>query len=182
MDSYEGSRSLDDLKNYLTLKISEHSLLSSATTENSETAEEIPSDELDLQVYMHTCLRLCSHCNRYSCASTKTVPDSVSVHTKEWWFRRDFSYGTKLRRAPLISKVERHVLDKLCATLWCCVKRYSDIAEVGARTGIHWDGSKYSGWRFGSRTPNPHGQLLRLNPLNPESDQHPISPCNINAL
>ena len=45
MDSYEGSRSLDDLKNYLTLKISEHSLLSSATTENSETAEEIPSEE-----------------------------------------------------------------------------------------------------------------------------------------
>ena len=110
MDSYEGSRSLDDLKNYLTLKISEHSLLSSATTENSETAEEIPSDELDLQVYMQTCLRVCSHCNRYSCASTKTVPDS---------------------------EVKRHVLDKLCATLWCCVKRYSDIAEVGARTGIH---------------------------------------------
>ncbi|CAH3157056.1 unnamed protein product [Porites lobata] len=50
VDSYEGSRSLDDLKNYLTLKISEHSLLSSATTENSETAEEIPSDELDLQI------------------------------------------------------------------------------------------------------------------------------------
>ena len=63
MDSYEGSRSLDDLKNYLTLKISEHSLLSSATAENSETAAEIPSDELDLQVYMQTCLRLCSHCN-----------------------------------------------------------------------------------------------------------------------
>ena len=61
MDSYEGSRSLDDLKNYLTLKISEHSLLSSATTENSETAEEIPSDELDLQVYMQTCLRLYAH-------------------------------------------------------------------------------------------------------------------------
>ncbi|CAH3184803.1 unnamed protein product [Porites lobata] len=58
VDSYEGSRSLDDLKNYLTLKISEHSLLSSATTENSETAEEIPSDELDLQVFMPTFLRL----------------------------------------------------------------------------------------------------------------------------
>lgn len=47
MDSYDGSRSLDDLKNYLTLKISEHSLLSSATTENSETAEEVPSDDTD---------------------------------------------------------------------------------------------------------------------------------------
>ena len=47
MDSYEGSRSLDDLKNYLTLKISEYSLLSSATTENSESAEEIPSDTAD---------------------------------------------------------------------------------------------------------------------------------------
>lgn len=47
MDNYEGSRTLDDLKNYLTLKISEHSLLSSATTENSETAEEIPTDETD---------------------------------------------------------------------------------------------------------------------------------------
>jgi len=38
---------LDDLKNYLTLKISEHSLLSSATTENSETAEEVPSEDTD---------------------------------------------------------------------------------------------------------------------------------------
>lgn len=47
MDNYEGSRLLDDLKNYLTLKISEHSLLSSAATENSETAGEIPSDETD---------------------------------------------------------------------------------------------------------------------------------------
>ena len=47
MDSYEGPRSLDDLKNYLTLKISEHSLLSSAITENSETAEEIPSDDVE---------------------------------------------------------------------------------------------------------------------------------------
>ena len=50
MDNYEGSRSLDDLKNYLTMKISEHSLLSSATTENSETAEEIPSDDIDADV------------------------------------------------------------------------------------------------------------------------------------
>ena len=47
MDKYEGSRSLDDLKNYLTLKISEHSLLSSATTENSDSAEEIPSEASD---------------------------------------------------------------------------------------------------------------------------------------
>ena len=47
MDSYEGSRSLDDLKNYLTLKISEHSLLSSATTENSESAEEVPYEAFD---------------------------------------------------------------------------------------------------------------------------------------
>ena len=83
MDSYEGSRSLDDFKNYSTLKISEHSLLNSATTENSETAEEIPSDELDLQVFMPTFLRLCSHCNRYSCAGTKTVPGRASVHAKE---------------------------------------------------------------------------------------------------
>jgi len=52
VDSYEGSRSLDDLKNYLTLKISEYSLLSSATTENSESAEEIPSDiaDSDMQI------------------------------------------------------------------------------------------------------------------------------------
>lgn len=47
VDHYEGPRSLDDLKNYLTLKISEHSLLSSAITENSETAEEIPSDDAE---------------------------------------------------------------------------------------------------------------------------------------
>ncbi|XP_068705133.1 thioredoxin domain-containing protein 5-like isoform X1 [Montipora foliosa] len=45
VDIYEGPRSLDDLKNYLTLKISEHSLLSSATTDNSESAEEVPSDD-----------------------------------------------------------------------------------------------------------------------------------------
>ena len=45
MDSYGGSRALDDLKNYVTLKISEHSLLiSSATTKDSEKAEEVPSD------------------------------------------------------------------------------------------------------------------------------------------
>ena len=57
MDSYEGGRSLDDLKNYLTPKISEHSLLSSATTENSETAEEIPSDssDTDMQVQRNLC-------------------------------------------------------------------------------------------------------------------------------
>ena len=56
MDKYEGSRSLDDLKNYLTLKISEHSLLSSATTENSESAEEIPSEasESDIQASEET--------------------------------------------------------------------------------------------------------------------------------
>ena len=35
---------IDDLKIYLTLKISEHSLLSSAITENGESAEEIPSE------------------------------------------------------------------------------------------------------------------------------------------
>ena len=34
---------IDDLKIYLTLKISEHSLLISAITENGESAEEIPS-------------------------------------------------------------------------------------------------------------------------------------------
>ena len=28
------------------------------------------------------------------------------------------------------------------------------------------------------RTPNPHGQLLWLNPLSPKSDEHQISPCN----
>ena len=56
VDKYEGSRSLDDLKNYLTLKISEHSLLSSATTENSESAEEIPSEasESDIQASEET--------------------------------------------------------------------------------------------------------------------------------
>lgn len=57
VDRYEGPRSLDDLKNYLTLKISEHSLLSSAITENSESAEEIPSDATDMetQVIEKTC-------------------------------------------------------------------------------------------------------------------------------
>ena len=49
VDRYEGTRSLDDLKNYLTLKISEHSLLSSAITEKSESAEEIPSDATDME-------------------------------------------------------------------------------------------------------------------------------------
>ena len=27
-----------------------------------------------------------------------------------------------------------------------------------------------------------HKELRRINPLSPESDQHQISPCNINAL
>lgn len=49
VDRYEGTRSLDDLKNYLTLKISEHSLLSSAITEKSESAEEVPSDATDME-------------------------------------------------------------------------------------------------------------------------------------
>ena len=56
MDIYEGPRSLDDLKNYLTLKISEHSLLSSATTDNSESAEEVSSDDdpdMETQVIGH---------------------------------------------------------------------------------------------------------------------------------
>ena len=56
MDIYEGPRSVDDLKNYLTLKISEHSLLSSATTDNSESAEEVPSDDdpdMETQVIGH---------------------------------------------------------------------------------------------------------------------------------
>ena len=39
------------------------------------------------------------------------------------------SVTARICAAP-ISKVERHLLDKLCATLWCCVKRYSDIAEM----------------------------------------------------
>ena len=37
-------RSKKDLNIYLTLKISEHSLLISAMTENGESAEEIPSE------------------------------------------------------------------------------------------------------------------------------------------
>ena len=55
MDIYEGPRSLDDL-NYFTLKISEHSLLSSATTDNSESAEEVSSDDdpdMETQVIGH---------------------------------------------------------------------------------------------------------------------------------
>ena len=95
MDSYEGSRSLDDLKNYLTLKISEHSLLSSATTENSETAEEIPSDELDLQVYMQTCLRL----------YVRTVIDTLAPARKP--YRIVFLFTRKSGDFGAISLTER---------------------------------------------------------------------------
>ena len=35
-------------------------------------------------------------------ASTKTIPDSASVHTYERWFRRDFCNGGKLHRADLL--------------------------------------------------------------------------------
>ena len=35
-------------------------------------------------------------------ASTKTIPDSASVHTYERWFRRDFCNGGELRRADLL--------------------------------------------------------------------------------
>ena len=47
-----------------------------------------------------------------------------------------------------ISKVDRHVSDQFCATLWCNVDRYSHrngSEWVGARAGIHWNGSKYLG-------------------------------------
>ena len=47
-----------------------------------------------------------------------------------------------------ISKVERHISDWFCATLWCNVDRYSHPngnEEIGARPGIHWNGSKYLG-------------------------------------
>ena len=37
-------RAIDDLKIYLTLILSEHSLLTSAITENGESVEEIPSE------------------------------------------------------------------------------------------------------------------------------------------
>ena len=119
MDSYEGSRSLDDLKNYLTLKISEHSLLSSATTENSETAEEIPSDELDLQVYMQTCLRLYVHTvTDSSCARTKTIPDSACVHTRALISARFLSV-TERSRADLESGAS-HIGKVLCHTSVRC--------------------------------------------------------------
>ena len=54
--------------------------------------------------------------------------------------------------ASPILKVERHISDRFCAILWCTVNRYSDSSrseEVGARTGIPGDGSKYSGLRTG---------------------------------
>ena len=43
-ESLHAPRAIDDLKIYLTLKISEHSLMCSAITENGESAEEIPSE------------------------------------------------------------------------------------------------------------------------------------------
>ena len=42
--------------------------------------------------------------------------------------------------SALISKVELHISDGFCATLWCSVNRYSDRSGSeleGARTGIH---------------------------------------------
>ena len=33
---------------------------------------------------------------------------------------------TELRCAALISKVESHIADRFCATVWCSVNRYSD--------------------------------------------------------
>ena len=39
-----------------------------------------------------------------------------------------------------ISKVELHISDGFCATLWCSVNRYSDRSGSeleGARAGIH---------------------------------------------
>ena len=33
---------------------------------------------------------------------------------------------TELRCAALISKVESHISDRICATVWCSVNRYSD--------------------------------------------------------
>ncbi|EDO34590.1 predicted protein [Nematostella vectensis] len=48
VDRYSGMRSLEDLKNYVKLKIAEHGLLSTVTTDKSETAEEVPPTDTDM--------------------------------------------------------------------------------------------------------------------------------------
>ena len=51
-----------------------------------------------------------------------------------------------------ILKMERHISDRFCPILWRSVNRYSDRSgseEVGIRTRIPWDRSKYSGLRTG---------------------------------
>ena len=60
-----------------------------------------------------------------SCVSTKTIPDRDCVHTQVK--NGDFGAISITERsctAP-ISKMEPHISDKFCATLWCNVNRYS---------------------------------------------------------
>ena len=45
MDSYEGPRTLEGLKNYVQVKIAEHSLLSTVSTDKSKSAEKVPPSE-----------------------------------------------------------------------------------------------------------------------------------------
>ena len=48
-------------------------------------------------------------------------------------------------------EIQAQISDRFCASLWS-VNRYSDSSEsglVGAKTGTHRDGSKYSGARTG---------------------------------
>lgn len=68
---------------------------------------------------------------------TKIIPDRASIHTQN----SDFGAITVTERswAEHIPKVE-----PLCVILWCSVNTYSGRrGSEGARTGNHWNGSKF---------------------------------------
>ena len=56
-------------------------------------------------------------------------------------------------------EIQAQTSDRFCTTLRS-VNKYSDSSGsglVGARTGTHWGGSKYSGWGLRFSAPNPLG-------------------------
>ena len=76
---------------------------------------------------------------------------------------RIFRISVSVSYAEPPSKLERHISERFCAILWCSVNMYSDRSgseSIGARTGIHWSESKYSGVRLGFSSPNPLSQPL----------------------
>ena len=65
----------------------------------------------------------CSHCTPWT--STKTIPQTASVHTP-----KNGDFGAIRSCTARISKVERNISDRFCATFCCSVIDIRAVAEV----------------------------------------------------